>query len=379
MRGLRGWIVALAIASAIAGLAYLVQPHDSSPEHSSNSDAANGASAVRLFAEAMGHPTNQVEGSFDMPANESLLFVFTPTSPYTSDDAGEVAAWVRNGGVLVYASEEGDPELDQALSVSRANGIVTSDVETALPILDSVSKAAGGDTAVPLLPSASQVAVLRSPDGYALGYIEHLGFGEVVVLADPLVICNGYLEQRDNGRLLSDLLGLVPGGAAVSFDEYHHGLILSDFAPQAWLLTPWGSALLWMILAVFFGLLLRGRSFGPLMRREPEVARADAEWAVAVGELLRRSGGRAMTLGVLASATERAVAAQTGLPAQPRERFWSALHQRAPELADELARAEQSLYNASGGDAELLSAAQVLHRIAFPPRPARNHATKESR
>jgi len=134
-----------------------------------------------------------------------------------------------------------------------------------------------------------------------------------------------------------------------------------------------------MILAVFFGLLLRGRSFGPLIRREPEVARADAEWAVAVGELLRRSGGRAMTLGVLASATERAVAAQTGLPAQPRERFWSALHQRAPELADELATAEQSLYNASGGDAELLSAAQVLHRIAFPPRPARDHATKESR
>jgi hypothetical protein len=205
--------------------------------------------------------------------------------------------------------------------------------------------------------------------------------GKIVVLADPLVLCNGYLDKADNGRFLSDLLGLVGSGAAVGFDEYHHGLILSDFAPQAWVGTPWGAAILWFLVAVFVGLLLRGRRFGPLIPRPSEVARADAEWAVAVGELLRRSGARALTLGMLATASERAVATRTGLTAQPRDRFWNALYARAPELAAELADAERALYGSAAGDAEVLSAAQRLHRIAYPPvrdRP-RRPTTEEAR
>jgi hypothetical protein len=84
---------------------------------------------------------------------------------------------------------------------------------------------------------------------------------------------------------------------------------------------------------------------------------------------------------MLATASERAVAARTGLTVQPRDRFWNALHARAPELAAELADAERALYGSAGGDAELLSAAQRLHRIAFPPardRP-RKPMTEEAR
>jgi hypothetical protein len=140
--------------------------------------------------------------------------------------------------------------------------------------------------------------------------------------------------------------------------------------------TPWGAAILWLLVAVFAGLLLRGRRFGPLIQRPAEVARADAEWAVAVGELLRRSGARALTLGMLATASERAVALRTGLPAQPRDRFWNALYARAPELAGELAEAERALYSSTGGDAELLSAAQRLHGLAYPAAPARRQQSK---
>src|SRR4029077_16440863 len=165
-----------------------------------------------------------------------------------------------------------------------------------------------------------------------LGYIARSGAGKVVVLADPLVLCNGYLDKLDNGRLIADLLGTAGASAPVAFDEYHHGLILSDLSPQSWVLTPWGAALLWLLVAVFIGLLLRGRRFGPLIPRPPAAAPADVEWAVALGELLRRSGARAVTLGLLATASERAVAARTGLPLQPRERFWNALWIRAPEL-----------------------------------------------
>ena len=376
MKNLRGWVIAFVLALLIGGVAYLGQPKQDSPEHNSNSDAANGTSAARLFAQAMGHPTSQIEGTFSPPSQNGLMFVFTPTSPYTADDADQTANWVRQGGVLVYASEQGDSELDRAFSVTRLSGFASSQTELANPVLDGVTTVSGADLAVPFLASTAQVPILRSNDGYPLGFIQTLGSGTVVVLADPLVLCNGYLDKTDNGRFLSDLLGLVDAGSAVGFDEYHHGLILSDLAPQAWVTTPWGAAILWFLVAVFVGLLLRGRRFGPLIQRPAEVARADAEWAVAVGELLRRSGARALTLGMLATASERAVAVRTGLPAQPRDRFWNALYARAPELAGELAEAEKALYSSAGGDAELLSAAQRLHGLAYPPAPARRQLSK---
>jgi hypothetical protein len=365
------------LALLVAGVAYFGQPQQDSPEHSSNSDAANGSSAARLFAQVMGHPTTQIEGAFSPPSQNGLMLVFTPTSPYSTDEANQTADWVRGGGVLVYASEQGDSELDRAFAVTRISALVSSKTQYANPVLGGVQTVSGGATgATPFEASQDQVPILRSADGLPVGYLQKFGSGTVVVLADPLVLCNGYLDKADNGRLLSDLLGLVAPNAAVGFDEYHHGLTFTDLAPQAWVSTPWGAAILWFLVAVFAGLILRGRRFGPLIRRPAETARVDAEWAVAVGELLRRSGARALTLGMLAAASERAVAVRTGLPAQPRDRFWNALYTRAPELAGDLAAAEQALYGAADGDAALLSAAQRLHRIAYPPAPERRRQAK---
>ena len=179
-------------------------------------------------------------------------------------------------------------------------------------------------------------------------------------------LANGYLEKADNGALLSDVISASGAGTTVTFDEYHHGLTVSDFAPQSWLTTAWGAAVLWLLVAVFFGRVLRGRRFGPLVGPPAELARSDAEWSGAVGQLLRRSSARTVTLGLLATATERAVAAQTGLPLQPRERFWNALWVRAPEVARELAEIESSLHAASASERQLLSAARRLHEIAHP-------------
>jgi hypothetical protein len=382
MKGARGWAVAVILAVAVAAAIYLVQPHQDSPEHSSNSDAANGVSAALLFSQAMGHPTDQIAGRFNPPSGAGVMFVFSPTSPYTSDEAERTRLWVRSGGVLIYASEQGDPEIDSAFGVTRVGGYAVVRREVGSPVVDGVNQVSGGDLVTPLDPSPDQVAILRTPTGLVLGYLQRVSSGYVVVLADPLVLCNGYLDKTDNGRLLADLLGLAGAGAPVMFDEYHHGVILSDFTPQSWVTTPWGAALLWLLIAVFVGLVLRGRSFGPLLQRTPEAARADAEWAVAVGQLLRRSGARAVTLGLLASATERSVAARTGISVQPRERFWNALWVRVPEVAADLAEAESALYSSAADETGLLKAAQRLHHIAHPVTEERRRAhpvqTKEA-
>jgi hypothetical protein len=372
----RGWITGAALAIVVAAAVFAGQQHQDSPEHSSSSDAVNGTSAALLFAGAMGHPTDQVGGTFSPPATSGLMFVFTPTSAFSSDEADTTAGWVRSGGVLVYASEHGDPELDRALGVNRLSGVVAAaKVDVAGPMLQGVSQVAGGAFASPFTTGSDQVAILRS-GSFPVAYMQKLGSGRVVVLADPLELCNGYLEKADNGRLLADLLGLAAAGGPVVFDEYHHGLTAADLTPQAWILTPWGAALLWVVVAVFLGLYLRGRRFGPLMPRQGQAERAEAEWAVAVGALLRRTGARAVTLGVLANATERAVAARTGLSLQPRERFWSALWRRAPDVAGALDGAERALYSSANSEKDLLQAAKRLHQVAYPvseehrrPRP----------
>lgn len=367
MRSGRVWVAAIGIVLAAIAAIFIGQQKPDSPEHSTNSDAVNGASAVLLYAEAMGHPTHQITGSFNAPAENSEMFVFTPTSPFTTDEAKVTAAWVAGGGVLVYASEQGDPELDAALKVQRLGTLVTTTTAgPGGPYLDGVKSVAGSDYAQPFKLASGQVGLLRAPSGLAIGYLERVGQGMVVALSDPIEICNGFLERNDNGRFLADLFSLVPSGAPVAFDEYHHGITASDVTPAAWLLTPWGAGMLWLVVAVFFGLILRGRRFGPVVPRPAAASRADAEWSVAVGELLRRAGARAVTLGVLARASERAVAAQTGLPVEPRERFWQALWQRAPDVAARLDAAERDLYGSEKGDRELLAAAQRLHGIAYP-------------
>ena len=378
MRGARGWVIAGLISIAIAAVAFLVQPHQDSPEHSSTSDAANGTSAARLFAQAMGHPTPEPSGRFGPSEPFGIMFVFTPTSPYTSDEAERTRLWVRAGGILIYASEQGDPELDRQFGVTRLGGFTRGDTQLANPIVAGVSKVSGGSLVMPLDPGADQVPFLRAPDGLVTGYLQRVSSGAVIVLADPLVLCNGYLEKQDNGRLLADLLALASPSATVTFDEYHHGVVISDFSPQAWVTTPWGAALIWLLVAVFAGLVLRGRSFGPLIARPRELVRTDVEWAVAVGQLLRRSGARAVTLGLLAVATERAVAAQTGIPLQPREHFWNALWVRVPELAADLAEVENALHASAAGESDLLKAAQRLHRIAHPAAPGKLAPTQPS-
>jgi hypothetical protein len=368
LKAARGWIVLALIAVAIATTAYLLQPRNNdSPEHSSNSDAANGASAALLFAQAMGHQTDQVAGNFDPPYGAgAVMFVFTPTSQFTADEADRTRQWVVSGGTLIYASEQGDPELDSSFNVRRYSNDELSSLYYGVPVLAGVHAASGAGDVVPLDVSPDQVPFLRTQSGRPVGFLQRIGLGTVYVLADPLVLCNGYLGREDNGRLLADLLTTSDPNGRVAFDEYHHGITVSDFAPQSWLSTPWGAGLLWLIIAVFFGLFLSGRRFGPLRPRPAEVARSDAEWSVAVGELLRRSSARNVTLGLLASATERAVASRTGLPLQPRERFWNALWVRAPEIARELAEVESSLHGASGGERDVLQAARRLHAIAHP-------------
>jgi hypothetical protein len=338
-----------------------------SPDHASTSVAADGTSALRAYADALGHSSGSVEGDFALSPSSGLLFVFTPTTGFSSGEVQQLNAWMQSGGVLVYAAEDGDPQLDAQFGLRRSPTAVPAKAHAAAPILGGVDTVAGADGARAFRPTASQVPLFRNEAGDVLAVRQDVGHGQLVALTDPLILCNGYLGTSDNGRFAADLIAMTPSGGRVWFDEFHHGAAATASPETAWMTTPWGIALLSVVLIVFVGLALRGRAFGPRIPLRAREDRSTAEYAVAVGSLLHRTGARRVTLEALLSASRRAVAQRIGLGGDvPSDRLNATIEQRAPAAAAELARAERELEWASTSEDEVLQMARRLHDLAYP-------------
>ncbi|HLQ62537.1 MAG TPA: DUF4350 domain-containing protein [Candidatus Acidoferrales bacterium] len=364
MRNLRGW-VGLGLLALVVAVAAFQGGRPDSPEHSSSSDARSGTSALRQLARELGHPSGQLSDRFELPAS-GLLFVFTPTRPFSSEEAASLRDWVVAGGMLVYAAEAGDSRLDAALGLQRGRGLSLGRGEMVLPVVRGARELEGGGATAPFQAGPGQAVAVRSSRGAALGVVERLGRGRVVALADPLPLCNYYLPRSDNGRFAADLIGLAAPGSPVRFDEYHHGLSLAPASSAAWLGTAWGAGLAWAAAALFIGLALRGRAFGPRLPL-PGRPLSSAEWSRAVGSLLRRAGARRLVLDTLTRAARRSAAERIGLGREHGAELGPALARRAPGLAQELSAAEAAAAAATS-EAELLGAARRLHAVAQPRR-----------
>ena len=123
----RRWVLLGVVAALIAVVVLLRGTSgNDSPEHSSASDAGNGTSALRYYAQALGHNTGTVEGEFDLPSSPALLFIFSPTTGFSSAEAQRLNGWLSSGNVVVYAAEPNriDPQLDQQFGLHRSRGSV---------------------------------------------------------------------------------------------------------------------------------------------------------------------------------------------------------------------------------------------------------------
>ena len=370
---LGGVVVLIAIVVVLRGTAT-----GDSPEHGSASDAGNGTSALRLYAESLGHATRAVEGDYTLPSSPALLFVFRPTEGFSNAESQQLDTWLRAGNVAVYATEERDPQLDSQFGLHLTSRTVDASAHAAAPVFGGVGSLSGSSTALAFKPSPSQVPLFRNAAGDVMAVRMAVGSGELIAMTDPLVLCNGYLRLADNGRLAADLIALAPNGGAVLFDEFHHGQIAGN-APTAtaWVLTPWGAALALAVIIIVAGLAMRGRAFGPLIPLLQTEDRSSAEYAAAVGSLLHRTGARRVTLETLLAATRRTVAERVGLGSEtPSGQLLETIAQRSPAAAAELTRAEAELPAALASEAAVLDMARRLHDLAYPLSTVENH--KES-
>jgi hypothetical protein len=313
----------------------------------------------------MGRAERAVEGDYRLPTGAGLLFVFSPTVPFSAADTAEVRRWVELGGTLVYAAETGDSRLDADLGIRRLRRLAPGAARPVDGLLRGVGTLKGASLTYPLEAASDQVPLLRDSRGLVLALDFRLKSGRIVVLSDPTELTNENVYQADNWRLAADLVSRAPRGAPALFDEYHHGVISGSGSGAGWLGTAWGAALIWAALLLFSGFALRGRAFGPRLSLAPAGDRPSTEYVAAVGRLLRRAGARSLTAEVLLAATRRALAERAGL-GRPGDRLEAALAQRAPALAAELQGLEATLAAAAASEVALLRAAAGLHALAYP-------------
>jgi uncharacterized protein DUF4350 len=362
VRGRGGWVV-LAVLFAVASALILAQsggPGDS-PEHSSSSDGPNGTSALSQYAAALGHPVSYIDFSFNLPTPPAMLFVFNP-SAFSPAETSSLDSWVRSGGTLIYADDRTDSRLALAFDLHRGNPVPAQGT-VATPALPGVSQVGDDAYAEPYRATADQAVLIRYAAGAALAIEEKLGQGRVIALGAPELLCNKWLETSDNGRLAADLIAMTPG--TVAFDEFHHGA--AGNGGGSWTSEPLGLGLTWAAVALFAGLLLRGRAFGPRILPGGRGGRSAAEYAVAVGHLLRQSGGRGLVLKVVTDATRRSLAARLGLGRDlPLAKLDEVLARRAPEVAEHYRAAAAEAAAAGESEPALLAAARRLHDLAYP-------------
>ena len=160
------------------------------------------------------------------------------------------------------------------------------------------------------------------------------GRGEIVVIAEPLVLGNGQLGEVDNAVLAYDLF--VSDQRAVIFDEFYHGL--SVRGNPLWLLTRPGAALLLItiLLALTVGIWRQAIILGPPLESLPPSRRAILEYIDAMGRFLSRSRGvRPYLLSEARSGVLRLLGERLNLPPgqQTGEAIAAALTRRVPAEA----------------------------------------------
>ena len=355
----------LAAMAAITGLLALPVIARAQGPGDVESDTFDGTSALRQLAEANGHHTALLTDTFQLPSANGVLFILEPETPFTVTEAQDVSRWVSQGGVLVYASANREPALETALDIGRTGtGNFVQVAHAAAPLLAGANNVEVG-SALPFdAPSDTQTVYLRGTGAEIAGIEGSIGSGRFYALASTSPLSNELIDTEDDGALAADFVVAAGPGAAVTFDQFHHGGGAGQTSSLAWVATPWGLAIVLEVLLVFGLLTMRGRAFGPLIPLRPAGDPSSAEFTSAVAAMLRRARATRPTITRLLATTRAALAEQVGIRGSS-DALDAVLKERSPTLADALAQASLKA-DAVTDDKTLAGAAADLHRLARP-------------
>ncbi len=193
------------------------------------------------------------------------------------------------------------------------------------------------------------------------------GEGEIVVVAEPMLLMNASLGQADNGAFAYDLL--ADGGRRVIFDEFYHGL--SVRGNPLWLLTKSTYATVAIAIVMLLGLELWRRAIvlGPPLEPTNANRRTIIEYIEAMARFLNQGrGSHPFVLREVRAGALRAISGRLGLSqaVHDPEVIASTIAKRSPQDADQFRQAMKRLDVAlnKGHSLSESEAVQVLQRIS---------------
>ena len=349
-----------------------------------------GAKALRLWLEQLGHPVTTLEGGrYAIGRDVDVVLLLAPSHPLENEVAAELERWTRQGGRLVYAT---DNVLTSGLLLrrfgvsTRVTGSITRAVPADAGLLDPAIEAVNVRTrlalsldedratgAVPLLLGQNDSGDQRRPIVAARVPADR---GELIVLTVPALLSNDGLRTEANARLALSLIG-PDRRARIAVDEVHHGFgVLQERSLMDLLLDQaWGRAIFLGGGVVLLFLLWRGRRFGRAVPVFVDRGRSLGEMVTSQASLFRAGGKRAFVADHLARQLRRDLAQTVGLPADATD---AEIEGRARALGRDPTRALSALARTqrARSDRELLAIARAgeaaraeLSRMTPPPAP----------
>jgi hypothetical protein len=289
-----------------------------------HSSSEEGAQALYEWVGKMGYDADRLEyRDFTLETGDSALFILSPPQAVTPEQARTTLAWVEQGGTLILADDtsallgDNNALLDELMvDITVYTGTLVIDQAAPLqPILDQppVGSAMVHAGRVLVPQRTDYAALLGTPEHLLVAGIRH-GAGYVYISATSYPFTNGGLRDQQNARFVLNMLRRVPAGGRVLFDELHHGYVQLPTTTTTVLVSPWGWAGMYAILAIAAYLVLSGRRFGrPIPLAEETERRSSAEYIESMADMLQRGGKRAYVLNHYHQSLKRRLARSSGI------------------------------------------------------------------
>jgi hypothetical protein len=209
----------------------------------------------------------------------------------------------------------------------------------------------------------------QRPDGkpWTLAAAFQRGQGEIVVVAEPMLLMNSSIGQGDNAVLTYDLL--AGDGRGVVFDEFYHGL--SVRGNPLWLLTKSTYFIVFLATLCLLGLVIWRRAIllGPPLDAASKSRRSIIEYIEAMSRFLNQGRkSHLFLLNEIREGTMRAVGERFGLSPAVRdpEVIAASMAKRSELEANQFRQAMRSLDAAlaKGKSLSESEAVGVLQRIS---------------
>ena len=208
------------------------------------------------------------------------------------------------------------------------------------------------------------------PDGdpWTVAATFERGRGEIVVVAEPMLLMNASLGQADNGVLAYDLL--ASGGRSVVFDEFYHGL--SVRGNPLWLLTKSSYAVVMIALVGLLALELWRLAIllGPPLDAPTKSRRTIIEYIEAMARFLHRArDSRRFLLCEVREGVLHTVGHRLGLPPSKHHpaAIAAKMAKRSPREADQF-REDMRQLDAALESKDVLSESAAIRHLQMISR-----------